>query len=141
MARQRSHSMPDADDTSIKHIPMGHFLSHERMTVDLSEYLAAAVLKKNANSQKLFITSVAGHTRSNQNMHSLDTNHEEADTLMICLAAKVVFFSPDTDVLVLAVAHYDKLCKNTGISVVSGSLEIGPIWSVLGREKAAALHV
>ena len=51
----------------------------------------------------------------------------------------MVLVSPDIDVLVLAVAHYDKLCRNTAISMVSGILEIGPIWSALGREKAAAL--
>lgn len=77
-------------------------------------------------------------------------NHEEADTLMICLAAsasqrspgaQLVFFSPDTDVLVLAVANYDQLCKNTSISMVSGTLEIAPIWRALGQEKAKALPI
>ena len=57
-----------------------------------------------------------------------------------CLAAWMVFFSPDTDVLVLAVALYDKLCRNTAISMASG-MEIGPIWSAQGREKATALHI
>ena len=79
-----------------------------------------------------------------------ENSHDEADTLMICLAAaasqrcpegQVVFFSPDTDVLVLAVAHYDKLCKHTAIYIVSGALEIEPIWSALGRDKAAVLLV
>jgi len=63
-------------------------------------------------------------------MHFEETNHEEHDALMICLAAaaaskrcpeaRMVFFSPDTDFLVLAVAHYDKLYRNTAISMVSG---------------------
>ena len=75
-------------------------------------------------------------------------SQEHHDTLMICLAAaasqrcpeaRMVLVSPDIDVLVLAVAHYDKLCRNTAILMVSGILEIGPIWSALGREKAAAL--
>ena len=79
-----------------------------------------------------------------------ENNHEEADTLMICLAeatqqgcpkAQMVFFSPDTYILVLAVAHYDKLCKHTAVCMVSGTLEIEPIWSALGRDKAAALLV
>ena len=65
-----------------------------------------------------------------------ENNHEEADTLMICLAAaasqrcleaRMIFFSPDTDVLVLATAHCDKICRNTAISMVSGILEIGPV--------------
>ncbi|KAH3897266.1 hypothetical protein DPMN_021453 [Dreissena polymorpha] len=58
-------------------------------------------------------------------------NHEEADTLMISLAAaasqrcpkaQLVFFTPDTDVLVLAIAAYDKLCKNTSMTMVSGTV-------------------
>jgi len=77
-------------------------------------------------------------------------SHEEADTLMICLeaaasqrcpGARMVFYSPDTDVLVLAIVHYDKLCKNTAISMVPGVAEIAPIWGVLEAEKATVLHV
>ena len=34
----------------------GHFLSHEKTKANLTEYLAEAVLKKSANSQKLIIT-------------------------------------------------------------------------------------
>ena len=69
---------------------------------------------------------------------------------MICLAAeasqrcpdaKLVFFTPDTDVLVLAVAHYDKLCKKTSLSMVSGMEDIEPIWRALGKEKAQALPI
>jgi hypothetical protein len=64
----------------------------------------------------------SGHTRSYRNLHFEDNNHEEADTLMICLAAKVsqrcpdallVFFTPDTDVLVLAVVNYDNSTKGS----------------------------
>ena len=139
-----------SDNTSIKHIPMGRLLSHEKTKADLTEYLAETVFENNANSQKLVITSASGNTRCNRSIQFEENNHEEADTLMICLAAsasqrcpaaRMVFFSPDTDVLVLAVAHFDKLCKNTAISMASGILEIGPIWSALGREKATALHV
>ena len=76
-----------ADDTSIKHIPMGRFLSHEKTKAELANYLAEAVLKKNANVPKLVITSASGHTRSNRTLQFEENNHEEADTLMICLAA------------------------------------------------------
>ena len=93
-------------------------------------------------STQLVITSASGHTRSNRDLHFKDNNHEEADTLMICLAveasqrypdAQLVFFTPDTDVLVLAVAHYDKLCTRTSISMVSGMVDIEPIWRALGN--------
>jgi len=150
-ARQRSHSIPDCRRHKYQAHTNGHFLSHVKTKANLTDYLAEAVLKKNANSQKLIIiTSAAGHKRSNRNMHFEDSNHEEADTLMVSLAAaasqqcpeaRVVFFSPDTGVLVFAVAHCNKLCRNTAISMDSVILEIRPIWSVLGREKAAALHV
>lgn len=139
-----------ADDTNIKHIPLTRFLSHEKTKADLTNYLAKATLDDKKNSTQLVIVSASGHTKSNRNMSFEDNNHEEADTLMICLAAEVsqrcpdaqlVFFTPDTDVLVLAVAHYDKLCKQTSLSMVSGTVDIGPIWRALGKEKAQALPI
>ena len=54
---------------------MGRFLSHEKTKADLAEYLAEAVLKKNANSPKLFITSASGLTRSNHALHYEGNNH------------------------------------------------------------------
>ena len=108
------------DDTRIKHIPLSRFLSHEQTKADLTQYLAEEVIGYNRHSPKVVITSASGHTRSNQIMTFELNNHEEADTLMICLAtsasqrnpsAQLVFFSPDTDVLVLAVANYYQLCK------------------------------
>ena len=63
-----------------------------------------------------------------------DNSHEEADTLLIyqvVLAsqrnppdAQMVFFSPDTDVLVLVIANYDLMLKNTSISMASGVIRI-----------------
>jgi len=34
--------------------------------------------------------------------------------------AQMVFFSPDTDVLVLVIANYEHMLKNTSISMASG---------------------
>ena len=78
-----------------------------------------------------------------------DNNHEEVDTLMICLGvsaternsrdAEMALFSPDTDVLVLNVASCDLLPKNASISMVSGVQQIKPLWTALGPEKAKAL--
>jgi len=71
----------------------------------------------NSTSHKLVITSSSGHTTSNENLLFQDNNHKEADTLLIYQAvlvsqrnppnAQMVFFSPNTDVLVLAIANYD----------------------------------
>ena len=35
--------------------------------------------------------------------------------------------------------HYEKLCKKTSISMVSGMVDVEPIWRALGEEKAQAL--
>ena len=43
--------------------------------------------------------------------------------------------------LVLALAQYDKLCQRTSFSMLSGTVDIGSIWRVLGKEKAQALPI
>ena len=50
-----------------------------------------------------------------------------------------MFFSPDTDVLVLVIANYDILLRNTSISMVSGVVEVNPIWAALGADRAKGL--
>ena len=137
------------DDTNIKHIPMSRFLSHEKTKADLTSFLAAKILEYNMGSTKLIITSASGHTMSNKNLLFEDNNHEEADTLLIHQAvlasqrnppdAQLMFFSPDTDVLVLVTANYDVLLKNTSISMASGVVQIEPMWKALGPERAKAL--
>ncbi len=138
------------DDTKINHIPLTRFLSDEKTKADLTVYLAEATINCKIGSPQLVITSASGKTRCNRDIEFEDNNHEEADTLMICLATKssqrcpnaeLVFFTPDTDVLILVIAHYDQLCKRTSISMVSGIIHIQPIWRALGREKAQALPV
>ena len=58
------------DETSIRHITMSRFLSHEQTKADLTEYLAEQTLDYNKDSSKLVITSAAGHTRSNKDVGS-----------------------------------------------------------------------
>ena len=134
------------DETSIRHITLSRFLSHDQTKANLTEYLAEKTLKYNKDSPKLIITSAAGHTRSNRDVGPFpDNNHEEADTLMICLGvsaternsvdAQMTFFSPDTDVMVLIIDNYDRLPKNTSISMVSSVLQIehyGQLWGPTG---------
>ena len=128
---------------------LSRFLSLEQTKADVTEYLAEKTLDYNKDSSKLVITSAAGHTWSNKDVGSFpDNNHEEADTLMICLGvsaternsrdAEIAFFSPGTDVLVLIITSCDLLPKNTSISMVSGVQQIKPLWTALGLEKAKA---
>ena len=138
------------DETRIKHITMKRFLSHDKTKADLADYLAMKVLSYNTDSPKLVITSSSGYTRSNGSIECEDNNHEEADTLMIHHAvlssrrnpanARIVIFSPDTDVLVLAVANHHLLLRNTSVSMVSGVIDVEPIARALGRQRANA-HV
>src|SRR6218665_85228 len=77
-----------------------------------------------------------------------DNNHKEADTLLIYhavlasqrspLDAEMVFFSPDTGVLMLVIANYDLMLKNTSIYMASGVMRIDPIWRAIGPERAKA---
>ena len=50
-----------------------------------------------------------------------------------------MFFSPDTDVLVLVLANYDLLLRDTSISMVSGVVKVRPIWVALGAKRAKIL--
>ena len=128
---------------------MSRFLSHEQTKDDLTNYLAEKTLEYNRDLPKLVIVSAAGHTKSNSQLCFEDNNHEEADTLLINQAilasrrnppdAKLVFFSPDTDVLVLAIANYELLIRNTSVFMVSGVVEVEPIWLALGALRANAL--
>ena len=137
------------DNTNIKHIPMSRFVSHDKTKADLDNYLAAKTLEYNSTSHKLVITSSSGHTRSNRDLLFQDNNHEEADTLLIYQAvlasqrnppdAQMVFFSPDTHVLVFVIANYDLMLQNTSISMVSRVLQIQQIWTAIGAERAKAL--
>ena len=138
------------DETCLKNTPLSRFLSHNQTKSDLTKYLAEKVQLYNAESDKIIITSAAGHTNSNVDLGPFpDNNHEEADTLMICLdvfaaerhskKAQITFFSPDTDVLVLLVANFDRLPTSTSISMASGIKQIEPIWKSLGPERSKAL--
>ena len=139
------------DETRIKHITMNRVLSHDKTKADLADYLAMKVLSYNTDSPKLVITSSSGYTRSNGSIEFEDNNNEEADTLMIHHAvlssrrnpanARIVIFSPDTDVLVLAVANHHLLLRNTSVSMVSGVIDLEPIARALGRQMANALPV
>ena len=128
---------------------MSRLLSHDQTKADLTEYLASKTIEYSKESSKLVIASAAGHTDSNSDLHFENNNHEEADTLLIHHAvlasrrnpssAQLVFFSPDTDVLVLVVANYELLLTNTYVSMASGILEVKPIWNALGSDRAKAL--
>jgi len=67
------------DDTSIAHITMSRFLSHEKTKADLVDYLANKTLEYNRNSDKVIVVSASGRTSSNRVVQSESNNLEEAD--------------------------------------------------------------
>lgn len=72
------------DETTIKHIMMSRFLSHDQTKANLIEYLAQKTLDFKKDLSKLFITSAAGHTRSNKDVsHFPPNNHEETNSIKI----------------------------------------------------------
>ncbi len=95
------------------------------------------------------IVTANGQTLCNSDILFENNNHEEADTLIIhhavlvkernAIDAKLMVFSPDTDVLVLLIGNYSLLPCNTSISMVSGIIDISDIWAQLGERKANAL--
>ncbi len=95
------------------------------------------------------IVTANGQTLCNSDILFQNNNHEEADTLIIhhavlakernAIDAKLMVFSPDTDVLVLLIGNYSLLPCNTSISMVSGIIDISDIWAQLGERKANAL--
>jgi hypothetical protein len=71
------------DDTSIKHVPMSRFLSHDQTKADLTDYLASKIIEYNYNSTKVIVVCASGMTTSNTELQFDGNNHEEADTLLI----------------------------------------------------------
>ena len=116
---------------------MSRFLSHDKTKADLTGYLAASILEYNKGSSKLIITSASRYTRSNKDLDFEENNHEEEDTLLTHQAvgasqrnppdAQLVFFSPDTDVLVLVTVNYHLLLKKASMSMASGVVDIEPL--------------
>ena len=56
-------------------------------------------------------------------------------------SARIVISSPDTDVLVLAIANHHLLLRNTSVSMVAGVIDVEPIARALGRQSVHALPV
>ena len=84
------------DETNIRNTTLSRFLSHDQTKADLTAYLAEKILDYNRDSPKLIITSAAGLTRSNHDVGPFpEYNHEEADTLVICLGLSATERNPE----------------------------------------------
>ena len=85
--------------------------------------MAARTLEYNKNLSKVVITSASGHAKCSSELLFETNNYEEAKTLLIRHAvlasrrnppdADLLVFSPNTYVLLLVIANYDVLPRNT----------------------------
>ena len=66
-------------------------------------------------------------------------NHAVLSSRRNPASARIVIFSPDKNVLVLAVANHHLLIRNTSVAMASGFIDVEPIARALGRQRANAL--
>ena len=140
------------DSTSIAKLSMKRLLAHVSSKDALSAYLATKLLDHAAKNDKCLV--VAWQNKANathREVSHLASSQEEADTKIILHsvyatingASSIDIYSPDTDVLVLAIRRYPRLCPNTNFITGAGknhrTIVIGQIYRALGAKKSSAL--
>ena len=142
------------DNTPITKISVKQFLSSTSTKDELTVYLAKKALHHFEGTAKVLIVTSRQDALSN----GIDVQHlimsssqEEADTKIILHslnavrrgATELYIQSPDTDVFILAISHYQQLCKDTyfitGVGNKKRQIPLAPIVHALGVVKTAAL--
>ena len=129
---------------------LGAFLSSIKTKHHLTLYLAEKAIQRYLGSQKTCVVSTTkGISSAKPGFEHLQTSQEEADTILIlhALNAKergknVCIFSPDADVLILALSCAEKLGDTVVIIGKKGNKRNIPIDLLdhkLGNLKAKAL--
>ena len=142
------------DNTLIKNIPIKDFLSDSRTKKELTDYLAQKVIshsKSKANLLRRCLVTSGTKTEGNFAVPKslLTHSQEEADTIMILHAAtvsahaKLVVYSPDTDVLLLLVHFFPKLPDSTAFLTGKGRqrrvISVSDIYNKLGQNRSGAI--
>ena len=140
------------DSTHIAKVTLKKLVSHTKTKAELTAFLAQKVMERGEATGKQVIVAWATECKAtHKDMSHLQSDHEEADTKIILHAidatadgaTELSIYSPDTDVLVLAIRRYPEMCPNT--SFVTGSattrrtIKLQPIVEALGPAKTAAL--
>ncbi|CAH0384973.1 unnamed protein product [Bemisia tabaci] len=134
-------------------ISMARLLAHEKTKDEITAFLAEKILKITSEAKKKFIVSWRDKAQSSEDLadvSSLCTTQEEADTKIILHAVYLAsngldithIFSPDTDVMVLALRRIPRLTPQVGIFLGQGMkkfVDLIPIFNALGPLKASAL--
>ena len=140
-------------DAVIDKITMKDLLSCSQNKETLAIFLAAQLIECKKDSQTTYVvTSKADCMTSNSlPIQHLRSEQEEADTRMLLHAldatqrgaTSITIHSPDTDVLVLTLWVYKRLCPDTTVIVGTGgkrrSIPLGPLYEAVGEELVKAL--
>ena len=138
--------------THIAKVTLKKLISHTKTKAELTAFLAQKVMERGEAKGKTVVVAWATECKATyKDVSRLQSDHGEADTKIIFHAldatadgaTELSIYSPDTDVLVLAIRSYSEMYPNT--SFVTGSattrrtIKLQPILEALGSAKTAAL--
>jgi hypothetical protein len=136
---------------NIKLVPLKKLLSHTETKDEITVAFSEALIAAGRREKKNVTVSFRGEALSTfMNADRLRSTHEEADTKLILHAVdaaqrgatRIRIFSPDTDVLVLAIRRVPMLPENTAfvtMGTIKREIFLQPIFDSLGPKRAAAL--
>ena len=140
-------------DAVIDKITMKDLLSCSQNKETLAIFLAAQLIECKKDSQTTYVVTSKGDCMASNSLpiQHLRSEQEEADTRMLLHAldatqrgaTSITIQSPDTDVLVLTLWVYKRLCPDTTVIVGTGgkrrSIPLGPLYEAVGEELVKAL--
>ena len=132
---------------------MKDLLSCSQNKETLSTFLAAQLIECKKDSQTTYVVTSKGDCMASNSLpiQHLRSEQEEADTRMLLHAldatrrgaTSITIQSPDTDVLVLTLWVYKRLCPDTTVIVGTGgkrrSIPLGLLYEAVGEELVKAL--
>ena len=140
-------------DAVIDKIMIKDLLSCSQNKETLAIFLAAQLIECKKDSQTTYVVTSKGDCVASNILpiQHLRSEQEEADTRMLLHAldatqrgaTSITIQSPDTDVLVLTLWVYKRLCPDTTVIVGTGgkrrSIPLGPLYEAVGEELVKAL--
>ena len=139
------------DDTFISNLKTKEFFSSAKTKEELTIYLSEKLIREFLHQDKQFV--VVYDNKCETNISNFDNNlrvhsHEEADTLIVLHGidvAKRDSFQElyvdccDTDVFLLLLYYFEKLCTRTVFNGKIDYVDIGMLYEVLDKKKVRAL--
>ena len=140
-------------DAVIDKITMKDLLSCSQNKETLAIFLAAQLIECKKDLQATYVVTSKGDCMASNSLpiQHFRSEQEEAHTRMLShaldatqrRATSITIQSPDTDVLVLTLWVYKRLCPDTTVIVGTGgkrrSIPLGPLFEAVGEELVKAL--